>query len=59
METVDTIVSKLDRDQGRFSALLMGIVESSPFQKRRNSATVTEIEPPQPVQQRAEMKAKP
>jgi len=28
----------LDRDEGRFSALLMGIIESSPFQKRRNIA---------------------
>jgi hypothetical protein len=35
VETVDQIIDKLDREQGRFSALLMGIVESAPFQRRR------------------------
>ena len=37
VETVDNIVSKLDRDGGHFSALLIGIVESPPFQQRRNT----------------------
>ena len=36
VETVDRIVERLDRDGGRFSALLMGVIESSPFQQRRN-----------------------
>src|SRR2546427_3243047 len=31
-----SIVARLERENGRFSALLMGIVESAPFQKRRN-----------------------
>ena len=35
VEAVDRIVAQLDQDQGRFSALLMGIIESAPFQKRR------------------------
>jgi len=35
VETVDRIVTRLERDNGRFSALLTGIVESAPFQKRR------------------------
>ncbi|MGQ0635741.1 MAG: DUF1592 domain-containing protein [Planctomycetaceae bacterium] len=37
VETVDQIVDRLEREQGRFSALLLGIVESAPFQKRRNA----------------------
>jgi hypothetical protein len=38
VETVDRIVTQLERDGGHFSALLMGIIESSPFQKERTSA---------------------
>jgi Protein of unknown function (DUF1588)/Protein of unknown function (DUF1587)/Protein of unknown function (DUF1592)/Protein of unknown function (DUF1585)/Protein of unknown function (DUF1595)/Planctomycete cytochrome C len=38
--TVDLIVAKLDRGQGKFSALLMGIVESAPFQKERRAKAV-------------------
>ncbi len=40
VETVDRIVERLDRDGGRFSALLMGVIESVPFQKRRDVAAV-------------------
>ncbi len=36
VETVDQIVERLDRENGRFSALLMGVIESAPFQKRRS-----------------------
>lgn len=38
VETVDEIVQRLDQQNGRFSALLMGIIESAPFQKQRNQA---------------------
>jgi hypothetical protein len=38
VETVDRIVDRLQRDNGRFLALLYGVVESTPFQKRRNLA---------------------
>ena len=34
-EFVDKIVGGLEREDGRFSALLLGVVESAPFQKRR------------------------
>jgi len=34
-ETVDQIVQQMDADNGRFSALLTGIIESAPFQKMR------------------------
>jgi hypothetical protein len=37
-ETVDQIVQKMDSDDGRFSALLTGIIESAPFQEVRQQA---------------------
>lgn len=36
VETVDQIVASLEQSNGRFSSLLMGVVKSAPFQKRRN-----------------------
>lgn len=42
VEAMDRIVQQLERDQGRFSSLLMGIIESAPFQKRRVKTTVAE-----------------
>lgn len=33
--TIDQIVERMDREQGKSSALLMGIIESSPFQRMR------------------------
>jgi hypothetical protein len=38
-ETIDKIVQRLDKENGRFSALLMGVIESAPFQKMRTQAT--------------------
>ena len=38
VETVDRIVERLDKENGRFSALLMGVIESAPFQRTRNPA---------------------
>jgi hypothetical protein len=35
VETVDQIIARIERNDGRFSALMLGIIESSPFQKRR------------------------
>ncbi len=40
--TVDRIVEQLDREHGKFSALLMGIVESTPFQKQRRAKAIAE-----------------
>ena len=56
VETVDQIVNRLEKSNGRFSALLMGVVESSPFQKRRESATFSGNEPGHKEQQRADLK---
>ena len=33
--TVDAIAEQLDQDNGRFSTLLLGVLESAPFQQRR------------------------
>jgi hypothetical protein len=33
--TVDAIAERLDKDNGRFSTLLFGVLESAPFQQRR------------------------
>ena len=41
VETIDQIVNRLDKQDGRFSALMTGIIESAPFQKMRTTATVT------------------
>jgi hypothetical protein len=37
-ETVDQIVQKMDEQDGRFSALLTGIIDSAPFQEERRQA---------------------
>jgi len=59
VETVDQIVNRLEQENGRFSALLMGVIESTPFQKRQTSDRLSPAEPAKRVQQRAETKAKP
>jgi hypothetical protein len=38
VEAVDRIVARLEKEEGRFDALMTGVVESTPFQKRRNPA---------------------
>jgi hypothetical protein len=40
--TVDEIVGRLDREQGKFSSLLMGIIQSAPFQKQRRAENVAQ-----------------
>jgi hypothetical protein len=57
VESVDRIVEQLDKDNGHFSALLTGIVESAPFQKRRNISSVTAAAPSS--EQMAQAKGKP
>jgi len=52
---MDQIIERMDRENGRFSALLMGVVESAPFQKRRNPDRP--VEPPKAApEQRVELK---
>ena len=58
VETVDQIIERLEREQGHFSALLLGVIESAPFQKRRNLAQVVVAKPVRPVEQPAPAKTK-
>ena len=37
VQAVDTIVERIESEDGRASALIAGIIESAPFQKRRRS----------------------
>jgi hypothetical protein len=41
VETIDQIVKRLEDNDGKFSALLLGVIDSAPFQKMRTQATVT------------------
>ncbi len=48
VQTVDQVVDCLEKDHGRFSTLLNGIIDSAPFQKLRNPAAlagVTSVSP--------------
>jgi hypothetical protein len=63
-ETVDQIVQRLDRENGRFGALLMGVIESAPFQKQRSRANTAftenrELSGPGQTTQMAKNKAAP
>jgi hypothetical protein len=40
VQAVDAIVSRIEKQDGRASALIAGIIESTPFQKRRRSLTM-------------------
>jgi hypothetical protein len=54
IETVDQIVARIVKADGRPSALLMGIVESAPFQKTRNLNAPQTAEITRSVEQRAD-----
>ena len=41
VDAVDRIVDRLEKSDGRFSALLTGVIESAPFQERRNQAVAS------------------
>jgi hypothetical protein len=59
VETVDRIVARLEQENGRFSALLSGIVESAPFQKRRNLSNVTDAKPAQSLENGVQARVQP
>jgi hypothetical protein len=44
VQTVDDVIARIEKENGRFSALLHGIIESSPFQRRRGVDTVNASE---------------
>ena len=37
VEALDRVVSSMEKQDGRFSALVMGVIESAPFQKVRRA----------------------
>ncbi|MDR3618332.1 MAG: DUF1592 domain-containing protein [Paludisphaera borealis] len=53
VEAVDSIVGRIEGGEGRASALIAGIVESVPFQKRRRSTTADSAKLPDPDAGRA------
>ena len=55
VEAIDRIVSKLNETDGKFSSLLMGIVESTPFQKRRSPTFQENLTPAKPAETRASL----
>ena len=59
VETVDRIVGRLDQSGGRPSALILGVVESAPFQRRRESGQDETPTGPRTPDQRAELKTSP
>jgi hypothetical protein len=56
VHSVDQIVERLEKEEGRFSALLMGVIESAPFRKRRSPDAARDLEPPQGLEHEAKMK---
>jgi hypothetical protein len=56
VEAVDQIVERLERSDGRFSSLLTGVIDSAPFQKRRNASALT-ASGSKAVEQRAQAEA--
>ena len=50
VESVDRIVKDLERDRGRFSSLLMGVIQSAPFQTCRKPPSNVAINAPKPAQ---------
>jgi hypothetical protein len=56
VDSVDRIVERLDQQNGRFSALLLGVIESAPFQMRRSSGEPIDRGPIRAVEQRADIK---
>jgi hypothetical protein len=59
VQAVDDIVARIEKADGRFSALLMGVVESAPFQKRRDAGKLAGSTPSAPGQRLAEIKVRP
>lgn len=47
VEAIDRVVDRMEKEDGRFSALILGVIESAPFQKVRRP----EAPPVQPPQQ--------
>lgn len=58
-QAMDEIVERLQREEGRFSALLTGVIESAPFQRRRESTEFSSNAGHNSAQQIAQTESKP
>jgi hypothetical protein len=58
-QAMDEIVERLQREEGRFSALLTGVIESAPFQRRRESTEFSSNVRDDPGRQIAQTESKP
>ncbi len=56
-ETLDQIVHRLEASDGKFSSLLTGIIESAPFQKRRNPSAPADAPAPAAAPKQPEQRA--
>jgi hypothetical protein len=56
VETVDQIVAQLQKNHGRFSVLVAGVIDSAPFQKGRTAIALGENEPPKSSEHFANVK---
>jgi hypothetical protein len=52
VQAVDEIVARIEKEDGRPSALLTGIIESAPFQKRRSTPVGQDSDPDKTRQDR-------
>jgi hypothetical protein len=57
--SVDSIVDRIEKDGGKFSALLLGVIESAPFQRTRTDRSTVSLPRPEPAQLRAQLKSTP
>jgi hypothetical protein len=57
--TVDSIVDRIAKEDGKFSALMLGIIESAPFQRTRTDRSTVSLPRPEPAQLRAQLKSTP
>jgi hypothetical protein len=50
VEALDQVVARIEKEDGRFSALVMGVIESAPFQRQRRANPADPAAPAQPAQ---------
>ena len=46
VEALDQVVARMEKEDGRFSALITGVIESAPFQKVRRATPPDPAAPP-------------
>jgi hypothetical protein len=54
VEALDQVVARMNKEDGRFSALVMGVIESAPFQRQRRASPDNPAAPVPPAQASAQ-----